>query len=210
MNQRELYNTLTRFGDCYELNIKGNTGQLMDNLKEFDNDWKPYNPRKGVNREGLSITSLDGGLSGIPDLDSVYEYNKVHSVKLNEHSFKTKTPVYQHCAEWLDFLGPHMSRTHLIRLHSGGYFPIHRDNKTIEITNFRLFVPIKNCGYPDMVFMLDRKVLNMNEGSVYFLDTCKEHLLFNAGINSTSTFMVINVELTEDAVRTVLRNMFAG
>jgi hypothetical protein len=210
MNKAELYNALTRFGDCYQLNISGDTGQLMNDLKQFDNDWKPYNPRKSVNREGLSITSLDGGLSGIPDLDSVYEYNRKHGTSVNEHSFKTKTPVYQYCAPWLDFISEHMSRTHLIRLHSGGYFPIHRDNKTLEIDNFRLFIPIKNCSYPDMTFVLNRQMLTFNEGFVYFLDTCKEHYLFNSGINSVSTFIVVNIELTEPAVRTVLKHLRAG
>ena len=210
MNESELYSILTRYGDSYELNIKGNTGKLLENLEQFDNDWKPYNPRKGVNREGLSITSLDGNLSGIPDLDSIGEYNRQHKTKLTEHSFTTKTPVYQYCTEWLDFIKEDMCRTHFIRLHGGGYFPIHRDNKSIEIDNFRLFVPIKNCSYPDMTFVLDKKMLTFNEGSVYFLDTCKEHYLFNSGLNSTSTFMVINVKLTENAVRTVLKNVFAG
>jgi hypothetical protein len=210
MNKSELYSILARYGNCYQLNVSGNTGQLIEDLKQFDNDWKPYNPRKGVNREGLSITSLDGGLSGIPDLDSIYEYNLHHNTRVNEHSFKTKTPVYRYCAPWLDFIEPYMSRTHLIRLHGGGYFPIHRDNKTVEISNFRLFIPIKNCGYPDMTFVLDRQMLNFNEGAVYFLDTCKEHYLFNSGLNSVSTFMVVNVELTEEAVRAVLKNMLAG
>jgi len=210
MNESELYSILTRYGDNYELNIKGNTGKLLENLAQFDNDWKPYNPRKGVNREGLSITSLDGKLTGKPDLDSITEFNKIYKARLTEHSFDVKTSVYQYCTEWLDFIEPEIGRTHFIRLHSGGYFPIHRDNKTVEINNFRLFVPIKNCSYPDMTFVLDKKMLTFNEGSVYFLDTCKEHYLFNSGLNSTSTFMVINVKLTENAVRTVLKNVFAG
>ena len=50
--------------------------QLMKEMEPFKDEWKPYNVRKPNNRWGLSITSLDGGLSGIPDLDSVYEYNK--------------------------------------------------------------------------------------------------------------------------------------
>ena len=209
MNKSELYNTLTRFGDWYQLKINGDAGKLMQDLMQFESDWRPYNPRKIVNREGLSITSLDGGLSGVPDLDSVYEYNLKNNTSLNEHSFKTKTPVYQYCSQWLDFLGDQISRTHFIRLHPGGYFPLHRDNKTIDIDSFRLFVPVKNCIYPDLTFILDRQILTFNEGWVYFLDTCKEHYLFNSSINSVITFMVINVELTESAVTAVLNNLRA-
>ena len=209
MNDNELYSVLTRYGDSYELNVKGNPGKLLENLEQFDNDWKPYNPRKISNREGLSITSLDGNLSGIPDLDSIGEYNKQHRAKLTEHSFTTKTPVYQYCTEWLNFIEADICRTHFIRLRPGGYFPIHRDERNIEISNFRLFVAIKNCNYPDMTFILDKKILSFNEGSVYFLNTCKEHYLFNPSLNSINTFMVINVKLTENAVRTVLKNMLA-
>ena len=35
MNESELYSILTRYGDSYELNIKGNTGKLLENLEQF-------------------------------------------------------------------------------------------------------------------------------------------------------------------------------
>ena len=65
-----LYSTLTRFGDYYPLNLTGNANIIEELNNNFD--WVKYNPRKNINREGLSITSLDGGLSGKPDLDSLY------------------------------------------------------------------------------------------------------------------------------------------
>ena len=34
-------------------------------------EYVQYNPRKPINRYGLSVTSLDGGCSCIPDLDSL-------------------------------------------------------------------------------------------------------------------------------------------
>jgi hypothetical protein len=210
MNEIELYNCLTRFGQLYELSIKDDVFDLLNNIKKFDSDWKVYNPRKKINRQGLSITSIDGGLSGIPDLDSVYEYNKTNNLLLTESSFNKKTPVYQYCAKWLDFLGDNIGRTHLIRLGPGGYFPIHRDNKTLSISNFRLFVPIENCNYPKMTFVLNREMLNFNHGSMYFMDTCLEHYLFNHDAYDDSTFMVVNVNLTESAVTSVLQHLKAG
>ena len=47
---------------------------LERDLDNFSEHWKPYNPKKHPGREGLSVTSLDGGFSGIPDLDSIREY----------------------------------------------------------------------------------------------------------------------------------------
>ena len=51
-----------------------NAKKVKEELKLFDNDWKKYNPNKLNNRWGLSITSIDGGLSGIPDLTSLRDY----------------------------------------------------------------------------------------------------------------------------------------
>jgi hypothetical protein len=210
MNEVELYQSLTRFGDSYELNISGNTHTLQENLEQFKDDWKVYNPRKNIKREGLSITSLDGGLSGMPDLDSIVEYNRKNGTSLGEQDFNVKTPVYQYLSSWLNLFEQDLGRTHLIRLNPGGFFPIHRDNTSISIKTFRLLIPIANCNYPIMTFLLNRRQLTFNHGSVYFIDTCLEHLLFNAGIDVDSTFVVANVKLTPRSVNAVLRNLLAN
>ena len=63
--------------------------QLMKEMEPFKDEWKPYNVRKPNNRWGLSITSLDGGLSGIPDLDSLYEYNKKNGTTIANQDINT-------------------------------------------------------------------------------------------------------------------------
>ena len=85
-----LYDCLTRYGDCYELNFEVDKKLIDNELLFFKNDWVQYNPRKNIPRYGLSITSLDGGLSGIPDLDSVREYNIKNNLKLDEIDFNKK------------------------------------------------------------------------------------------------------------------------
>ena len=70
-----LYDTLARYGDVYALSLHTDR-DILKELKKYN--WVQYNPRKNIPRRGLSITSLDGGLSGIPDLDSVKEYNIKH------------------------------------------------------------------------------------------------------------------------------------
>jgi hypothetical protein len=67
-----IYNNLLAFGDKIKLRISCNPEKLLDEIKDFP--WHRYNPRKEINRYGLSVTSLDGQLGGI-DLDSLYEYN---------------------------------------------------------------------------------------------------------------------------------------
>ena len=77
MVQREvnnnLYNSLITYGQKFPTNLYMNPQEVMKDLEDFSEEWKPYNPRKKIAREGLSVTSLDGGLSGIPDLDSIRE-----------------------------------------------------------------------------------------------------------------------------------------
>ena len=46
-----------------------------------------------LEKTNKSITSLDGGFSNIPDLDSLKEYNDEHNVYIDE-PIKTKTPFY--------------------------------------------------------------------------------------------------------------------
>ena len=51
-----------------------NSHKVLKELEPFKDDWKRYNPKKaGNNRWGLSVTSYDGGLSGIPDLTSLLD-----------------------------------------------------------------------------------------------------------------------------------------
>ena len=65
MNTADLF---ACFGDVIELDFpQWDVGQVH-NILDNHTGWKPYNPRKNINRYGLSVTSLDGGYSGIPDL----------------------------------------------------------------------------------------------------------------------------------------------
>ena len=84
---------LSNLGDVVPLNINVDIGKTRKELEYFKDEWKQYNPRKPNPREGLSITSLDGKLSGIPDLDSLIEYNKLNNVRIKEIDINVRTPV---------------------------------------------------------------------------------------------------------------------
>lgn len=200
-----LYNILCRFGNVYALSLYNDSQLFLQDISEFENDWVPYNPRKKVNRQGLSITSLDGGLSGIPDLDSLKEYSNEHNTLLTEVDFVTKTPVYPAASRWLDKMSDDICRTHLIKLQPGGFFPMHRDNNHSGIDTFRLFIPLQNCNPPAMFFILDKQQLYFDHGRVYFINTCLEHVVFNASF-ADSIFMVINLKINQRSVDYVLSN----
>ena len=88
--------------------------------------WVKYTP-KDVNRWGLSITSLDGGLFYVSDLDSLYEYNKEHNTNYTEKDFNKPTPVLNE--QLKNLLAPwegHYYRTHFLKFGPGG-FSSHRD-----------------------------------------------------------------------------------
>ena len=141
MENSVLYSILTRFGDYYPLRLKNKTNSVIEQL-ENNYQWVKYNPRKNIDRWGLSITSLDGGLSGKPDLDSLYEYYKETGIIHREPDFNVKTAVYDFFKESLGPLQEYLGRTHVIKLNQGAYFPPHRDNKHSNIESFRLFLPL--------------------------------------------------------------------
>lgn len=201
-----LYSALTRFGASYKLKIKLNEKKFMSDLTIYENAWKKYNPRHKVERYGLSITSLDGDFTGIPDLDSLLQYNRENNTTFTELDFVKKTPLYDYAIDALKHFEPHVCRSHVIKLTTGGFFPMHRDANDIDIKSFRLFIPLLNCNPPTMHFILDNKSLNFEYGYVYFIDTCLEHLLFNASYSQSAFFIVANIELTTVSVQAVLDN----
>jgi len=58
-------------------------------------------------------------------------------------------------------------------------------------------------------FMLEDKILTWEYGRVYFLNTCKQHTLFNAG-RYNMTMVVFNVLLDKETVEYILNltNMY--
>ena len=200
-----LYECLSRYGDVYGLRQKIRTSEVEKQLKLYENDWIQYNPRKKIDRWGLSITSLDGGMSGIPDLDSVKEYNIKHNLNLDETDFNKKTELWNLVEDAFKPFENHLGRTHFIKMNATGMFPPHRDQFTRELSSFRLFLPIYGCNPPNTYFILDEKIVNFEHGRVYFLNTCKVHTVFTTC--DPSLFAVANVILSEDSVDAVLNNL---
>lgn len=204
----ELYNRLAILGTVVELEIKIDKPIEFVENTERDYDYVIYNPRKSINRFGLSITSLDGNLKGIPDLDSLPEYNKENNTSYSDKDFFSPTPVYhsEHLKEIVQMFSKSIVRSHILKINPGGYFPAHRDSYT-NINVFRIIVPLKNTKPPQFYFILNNNIIhNWNNGSAYFLDTLKEHVLFNASFKP-SYWIVFNIDINEDSILTVLSNL---
>ena len=193
------YNKLSQFGKQIELEVTTDPNQLINWIDTFE--WQKYNPRKDVNRWGLSVTSSDGTFNGI-DLDSLYEYNKEHGTEYAEKDFDKPTPVLNdQIAEILKPWQGHYFRTHFLKFGPGGFLPPHRDwNYTGEPTDvFRLIMPLRNVNPPQFNFVLEDKILHWEIGRLYFIDTLRMHYLFNNSFTD-SYWLVVNVDVNQDTI----------
>ena len=200
------YNSLLSFGDLIPLKLKCDVKKLFDETEKFV--YLKYNPRKDIERYGLSITSLDGSLNGV-DLDSIKEYNKENNTEYDELSFNKFTEVYHTSSEIQKIVDPFkdlIGKSHILSLQEGGYFPPHRDLPVyVEQQNsLRILVPLKGCNPPVMYFMYEDKPLHFEHGRAYFLNTNKSHNLFSF---KGSDMIVLNIK-TNEVVYKIIGDLF--
>ena len=200
---------LSSLGSYYPLHIKYclNVDQVDQKIYSYKEHFQSYNPRKkGYNRYGLSLTSKDGGFSGIPDLDSLYEYNQLHGTQYEEMDFKKWTPLFKNSESLKETMQPfhnYIGRSHVLRLNKAGFFPPHKD---LSDTAFRLFISL--CKEEeDYVFLLEDKKIFFQPGRLYFINTLLTHSLFS--FRDKSLFVVFNIELCEGAVETLFQSLSA-
>lgn len=203
-----MYQYLSSYGTVVETVHKLNDPSKFVRWTEENFTYVKYNPRKEINRYGLSLTSLDGGVSGIPDLDSLLEYNKENNKSYNERDFRTFTPVYEYqdLQKCIDPIKNYLFRSHILKLGPGGFFPPHRDFYGMKFDSFRIIIPLLNMNPPEFTFIIDDKIQYWNRGSFYFVDTAKMHYLFNTGF-SNAYMLILNVELNEDTVNFITTKM---
>lgn len=192
-----LHFQLSSLGAFYELDISFSQEHLNSQLKPFENDWKTYNPRKpNYNRYGLSLFSLDGSLSGVPDLDSIYEYDRENGTEHTEMSFNQPTPAWKEIPEIsrrLAELEPFLVRSHFIRLDTGGFFPPHRDvGEAFRLIAF--FGPSPNSFH----LVIDGQMRYFRPNVLYFLDTHKVHSVVS--FEDDAKILVLNVKYDEAAL----------
>ena len=146
----------------------------------------------------------------VENLNSLREWAKMHGKSYNEGDFTTRTNV---CAlipeldEFLNFWEPNLGRTHLMSPHPGAYFPPHRDNKHSNIESFRFLVPIYNFGPNDMKWIQEDRVLNLELGATYFINTSRLHSLFSFVDNCL--MLVLNINQDEHILNKMVKKIVA-
>ena len=201
-----LFNILTTYGDIWKLKIREDPNIVLEKLKQFDNDWYPYNSRKDVSRWWLSITNLDGVFGPGPDLDSLYELKHGQDQTHHENDFNVPTAAYDIVSNFCDPFKEWLSRTHILKLSAGGYFPDHIDNRGPAIDSFRLLVPLQTANASEGgYFIFDNQIINWDYGNIYFVNTCKRHTAFNTNEEFDHIVLVMNVRLTWESVRAVTK-----
>lgn len=197
---------LSSMGDCSRLRYRFSTEQVKKDLAPFEGQWKQYNPSKPyIDRRGLSVTSLDGGMSGSPDLDSLLEHFRRTGVRHHESDFKAWTPVANgltEIKEVLEYFNP-VGRSHFLELNPGGHFPPHRDP---DQGCFRLISLVSASSNLDYVFLVEDKKIHFDPGWLYYLNTQKVHSLFSfvPGVR----FLVLNIPSTRENLNRVSRVLF--
>ena len=204
------YNSFFQFGDQTMLTTGVKVGRLLEDLKQFDDDWHQYNEFKPyINRQGLCILNEDGVNKPGPAISSLGEWNHANGTNWQEEDFVVPTPVYEKCVDLqylLDPILPYINRTHVLLMPPGGYFPPHRDSRIISPDTFRLIVPLQNTTPPWFRFMIEDRTLHWSNGSVYLTNTTKEHMLFNAGTKD-SLWIVINALVCDEMFQYVSDNL---
>jgi hypothetical protein len=200
---------ITNFGQVIEFDFpQWNTVAANDILKKHPG-WVRYQPQKPNNRWGLSVTSLDGNFSGVPDLYSLREYNQMNGTAYWEADFKARTNICDFIPElnpFLDFFGKSLGRAHFLRLDSGGFFPPHRDNGAIvDSPSFRILVPVANFGKNQMKWIQEEQPIQLELGRTYFINTTRPHSLFS--FTDNCTMLVLNVLADKEVLDKLVRHV---
>ena len=200
---------ITNFGNVIEFDFPlWDTGRTQSILDKHPG-WVRYQPHKPNNRWGLSVTSLDGGFSGEPDLYSLRDWNAMNGTTYWEADFKARTNVVEFIPElnpFLDFFGSSLGRVHFLKLNAGGFFPPHRDNGAIvDSPTFRILVPINNFGKNQMKWIQEEEVLNLELGRTYFINTTRPHSLFS--FTDDCTMLVLNIVVTNEILDKLVRRV---
>lgn len=196
------------YEDFFQLDIPRLDSTEIINTIESHPNWTQYNPSKPhIRREGLSVTSLDGGMSGYPDLHSLIEYSQEIQKPVSEIMFNQKTPIVDELPDiegLVDYFEEDTGRCHFIRMPEGGFFPPHRDNGYgLPVQDFRVVVPLVDITQNGpFVWILDGKPINMMAGQTYFINTTKAHSLFS--MHDTFNLFVMNIRCTPKSIQRLI------
>jgi hypothetical protein len=207
-----LWNSLTNLGSYTKLNIEMDQRAVIDQLKQFDNNWCPYNQKKDVhnNRWGLPVTSHTGDVMDNYHLNSFGYMQKYHDIELKEENFTTPTEVYHAIPDIkkaVDIFSPDLGRVHLLRIDQGGYFPPHRDFAGVAPEYFRLLCVFGNCSEFNYTQILHDQIFRPDKCFLYFVNFQLNHSVFSFSDNLYS--LILTVKLNRRTHDLILKHSMA-
>lgn len=205
-----LYGQLLLYGDFSALKFRVDLDQLNHELEFFSDCWVKYQKSKpDTYRVGLSVTSLDGGMSGVPDLQSLQEYMENGGRAVSENEFNVLTDAGKGISSvrgLIDEYYPSIGRSRFVKFGRGGHFPPHRDQSFhFEVPDyFRIFLPLSNCQSGNLLFILEDKVIKYEPGRAYFFNAMKVHSVFSFVPDAIT--LALSIPLTQENVRKTIRS----
>ena len=199
--------TLLNLGSFEPLNIWINTGQYMQEIQQFNNDWVDYLPRtdRPNNRKALTLLNLPGKTH--KDVPSLAEASYAAGRRLSELEFNEPTDVYRSCTSLQSFLDSWqpLGRTFIVQSNTGGYFVPHRDHPSMPRECFRLIVFLNNVGPLQYDWLMDDRKMNIQSGQVYYVNTRMTHRTISWVDNSQH--LILNVPFTTTNVSRVIASL---
>ena len=199
--------SLLSLGSFEPLNIWINTGQYMNEISQFNNDWVDYLPRtdRHNNRRALTLTNLPGKTH--VDSPSNAQASYAAGRRVSETEFTEPTDVYRACTSLHSFLNSWspLGRTFIVQSNIGGYFVPHRDHPSMPRECFRLIVFLNNCGPLQYDWLMDDRKMNIQMGQVYYVNTRMTHRTISWVDNSQH--LIINVPFTTSNVSKVIASL---
>ena len=204
-----LYSSLCNLGQTAKLKFNINGYEVIHQLKQFENNWCPYNTIKDTvnNRWGLPITSHSGDVMDNYHLNSFGYMQEYNNADMKEENFTTPTDVYHAIPDLkkvVDEFAPDIGRVHLLRVDKGGFFPPHRDFPGLGPEYFRLLCVFGNCKPENFVHMLDGKPFYPDPGFLYFINFQLDHSVFS--FSDGLYALILTVKLNERTHDIIIKN----
>lgn len=197
---------LLNLGDFEPLNIHVDTNLFMHEIDAYRSEWVDYLPRtdRPNNRKGLALTNLPGKTHR--DNPSLAQASYEAGRRLSECDFSAPTEMWHSMTslKWLHEWEP-LGRTFLVKSDTGGYFVPHRDHPSMPRDVFRLAVFLNNCGPLQYDWWMDDRKLNIQHGTVYYINTRKTHRTIS-WVND-SIHLIVNVPFTSANVARVIGSL---
>ncbi len=204
VNQQRLILYLQPFlyGDFMPLKFKVDLPTFETQVSKFDSNWVIYNKHRGdTGRLGLSLTSLDGGMTGDPDLQSLYQHAKETGKSYSENDFCNRTDAYRGLTclhELLNAFEGGLGRCRIVKFSAGGFFPPHRDQSIkFQVPDyFRIFVPLQNANPENFYFIYEHKKIQFEPGRAYLFNALKTHSVFSFVNNAYTLALSLKLNST--------------